>query len=166
MTNGYTVSYLLLRRAHSMAHVHQRKAKCKCTIPCSAQKCSLVSQKCSLVAQKCSLVPMAPETVHRTHFKHCSEASNHLKIRMYLWWSLCTLYLHACQVRVTVDIPLVEFMYLVFTYMPGELLWIYLWWSLCTLYLHACQVRVTVDIPLVEFMYLVFTYTPGVNYCR
>ena len=23
-------------------------------------------------------------------------------MRMYLWWSLCTLYLHACQVRVTV----------------------------------------------------------------
>ena len=23
--------------------------------------------------------------------------------RMYLWWSLCTLYLHACQMRVTVD---------------------------------------------------------------
>ena len=22
---------------------------------------------------------------------------------MYLWWSLCPLYLHACQVRVTVD---------------------------------------------------------------
>ena len=22
--------------------------------------------------------------------------------RMYLWWSLCTLYLHACQMRVTV----------------------------------------------------------------
>ena len=40
-----------------------------------------------------------------------------------LWWSLCTLYLLACQVRVTV----------------GDL-----WWSLCTLYLLACQVRVTV----------------------
>ena len=24
------------------------------------------------------------------------------KMRMYTWWSLCTLYLHACQVRVTV----------------------------------------------------------------
>ena len=39
---------------------------------------------------------------------------------MYLWWSLCTLYLHACQVRVTVDVPLVEFVYLVFTCMTGE----------------------------------------------
>ena len=25
-----------------------------------------------------------------------------MKMKMYLWWSLCTLYLHACQVRVTV----------------------------------------------------------------
>ena len=59
-------------------------------------------------------------------------------------------------------VPLVEFMYLVFTRMPGEsyrrwlrslllylcyvfqVLRMYLWWSLCTLYLHACQVRVTV----------------------
>ena len=24
------------------------------------------------------------------------------KLRLYLWWNLCTLYLHACQVRVTV----------------------------------------------------------------
>ena len=40
----------------------------------------------------------------------------------YLWWSLCTLYLHVCQVRVTVcdSVPLVEFMYLVFTRMSGE----------------------------------------------
>ena len=51
---------------------------------------------------------------------------------MYLWWSLCTLYLLACQVRATVgsflnwtetdDVPLVEFMYLVFTRMSGQLL--------------------------------------------
>ena len=65
--------------------------------------------------------------------------------RMYLWWSLCTLYLHACQVRVTVDVSLVEFMYLVF---------------------NACQVRVTVGVPLVEFMYLVFTRISGESYCR
>ena len=40
----------------------------------------------------------------------------------YLWWSLCTLYLHVCQVRVTVcdSVPLVGFMYFVFTRMPGE----------------------------------------------
>ena len=57
------------------------------------------------------------------------------------------------------DVPLVEFMYLVFTCMPGEsedvplwTLWwslctwtsLDLWWSLCTLYLHTCQVGVTV----------------------
>ena len=37
---------------------------------------------------------------------------------------LCTLYLHARQVRVTIGdyegVPLVEFVYLVFTRMPGE----------------------------------------------
>ena len=26
---------------------------------------------------------------------------NSVVLRMYLWWSLCTLYLHACQVRVS-----------------------------------------------------------------
>ena len=36
---------------------------------------------------------------------------------MYFWWSLCSLYLHACQVRV----PLMEFMYLVFIRMQGEI---------------------------------------------
>ena len=65
--------------------------------------------------------------------------------RMYLWWCLCTLYLHACQVRVTVgdsglccctcvlyfernnnnnkpteDVSVVVLMYLVFTRVPGE----------------------------------------------
>ena len=50
------------------------------------------------------------------------------------------------------DVPLVEFMYLVFTRKPGENchlkgwqpLRMYLWWSLCPLYLHTCQLRVTV----------------------
>ena len=82
---------------------------------------------------------------------------------MYLWRSLRSLYLHVCQVRVTVlrsslcyqeNVSLAEFMYLVLTRMPGEsyrtevffvlVTRMYLWWSLCTLYLHACQVRVTV----------------------
>ena len=40
----------------------------------------------------------------------------------------------------TEDVPLVEFMYLVFTRMPG---------------------KSTEDVPLVEFMYLVFTRMPG-----
>ena len=43
------------------------------------------------------------------------------ELRMHLWWCLCTLYLHACQVRVTIQRMC-------------------LWWSLCTLYLHAWQV--------------------------
>ena len=88
-------------------------------------------------------------------------------LRMYLWWSLCPLYLHICQVRfwgctsgeVYVpwiytharwdfeDVPVVEFMSLVFTHMPGEILRMYLWWSLCTLNLHVCQVRVTIGNP-------------------
>ena len=40
----------------------------------------------------------------------------------YLWCSLCTLYLHVCQVKVTVcdSEPLVGFMHLVFTRMPVE----------------------------------------------
>ena len=62
--------------------------------------------------------------------------------RMYLWWSLCTLY-------VSEDVPVVEFMYLVHirgctcggVYVPC-MYQMYLWWSLRTLYLLACQVRV------------------------
>ena len=27
---------------------------------------------------------------------------NYTELSVYFWWSLCTLYLHACQVRVTV----------------------------------------------------------------
>ena len=42
---------------------------------------------------------------------------SHVRCEYILWWSLCTLYLLACQVRVH---PLVEFMHLVFTRMPGE----------------------------------------------
>ena len=68
-------------------------------------------------------------------------------IWMYHWWSLSTLYL---------DVPLVEFIYLVFgctiggVYLPC--IWMYHWWSLSTLYL---------DVPLVEFIYLVFGCTIG-----
>ena len=36
-----------------------------------------------------------------THARTRTHARTHT-LRMYLWWSLCTLYLHACQVRVTV----------------------------------------------------------------
>ena len=44
---------------------------------------------------------------HNTSWRACRKtewADWTLKVhlRMYLWWSLCTLYLHACQVRVTV----------------------------------------------------------------
>ncbi len=86
----------------------------------------------------------------------------------YLWWSLCTLYIE--------DIPLAEFMYLVYWgYTPGRvyvpcILRMYLWWSLCTLYIYIwrmylwwslCTMYIE-DIPLVEFMYLVYWgYTSG-----
>ena len=81
------------------------------------------------------------------HTRELIKKVHKLHQRMYLWWGLCTLYLHE---------PLVEFMYLVFTctsdgvYVPC--ICMYLWWSLCTLYLH---------VPLVEFMYVVFTCTSG-----
>ena len=32
----------------------------------------------------------------------CNSKQSKHKLRMYLWWSLCTLYLLACQVRATV----------------------------------------------------------------
>ena len=73
------------------------------------------------------------------------------------------------QVFVFKDVPLAEFMYLVFTHILGEsyrrrlrslYLRMYLWRSLCTLYLLTYYVRVFVfkDVPLAEFMYLVFTH--------
>ena len=53
-----------------------------------------------------------------------NEISNKSYLRMYLWWSLCTLYLHCTSGGVYVPciytVPLVECMYLVFTRMPGE----------------------------------------------
>ena len=95
--------------------------------------------------------------------------------KMCLWWSLCTLYLLYTHARWE-DVPLVEFVYLVFTvhtcqvrgcasggvcvpciyctHMPGERM--YFWWSLCTLYLLYTHARWE-DVPLVEFVYLVFT---------
>ena len=67
------------------------------------------------------------------------------------------MYLHAQ------DVPLVEFMYLVFTrtgctsggiYVPRIYTYrMHIWWSLCTLYLHVQEAH------LVEFMYLVFKHT-------
>ena len=39
-------------------------------------------------------------SARNTQHKYNDKDLRHLQ-RMYLWWSLCTLYLHACQVRVT-----------------------------------------------------------------
>ena len=85
-----------------------------------------------------------------------------------------TLTWHVCHE----DVPLVEFMYLVFTRIPGES---YRWW-LGSLLLHLCDVfrvlinslvcwfrsininQLLTDVPLVEFMYLVFIRMPGESY--
>ena len=37
--------------------------------------------------------------VHKLHQRYILW----VRVRMYLWWSSCTLFWHACQVRVTVD---------------------------------------------------------------
>ena len=51
-----------------------------------------------------------------------NQYTRELRKRMYLWWSLCTCYILACQWELPYEIvPLVQFMYLVFTRMPGEL---------------------------------------------
>ena len=147
-------------------------------------------------------------------FTHLPGQSYHRQLG--LWWSLCTLYLLTYQVRLTtgdlysggvyvpciylptrsdllqVTCTLVEFMYLVFTHLPGQSYHrqLGLWWSLCTLYLLTYQVRLTtgdlysggvyvpciylptrsdllqVTCTLVEFMYLVFTCLPGQTYYR
>ena len=51
--------------------------------------------------------------VHKLHQRYILILPYRVQ-RIYAWWSLCTLYLHACQM------VMVEFMYLVFTRMPGE----------------------------------------------
>ena len=43
------------------------------------------------------------QVVNCIHFATFSCCQSRLMKRMYLWWNLCTLYLLACQVRVTVD---------------------------------------------------------------
>ena len=73
----------------------------------------------------------------------------YLVFTLYLWWSVCTLYLHCTPV---------ECMYLVFTLYSGGVyvpcIYTVLRWSVCTLYLHCTPV---------ECMYLVFTlYSGGV----
>ena len=81
----------------------------------------------------------------------CKYKVHKLHKRMYLWWSLCTLYTSGGVYLPC--IPLVEFIYLV-----------YLWWSLFTLYTSGAVY--VPCIPLVEFMCLVFTPMPGESCCR
>ena len=101
------------------------------------------------------------EDVLLVDFMYLVFTKNPPELRMYFWWSSCTLYLQKIRqswgctsggvhvpciykksARVE-DVLLVDFMYLVFTKNPPELR-MYFWWSLCPLYLHACQVRITV----------------------
>ena len=56
-----------------------------------------------------------------------------------LWWSLCTLYVHAMSGESYRRRLRSLLLYLCYVFRAHKL-----WWSLCTLYLHACQVRVTV----------------------
>ena len=77
------------------------------------------------------------------------------------------------------DVPLVEFMYLVFTRMPGEnpvplVEFMYLVFTRMPgknsvvefMYLVAPRMPGKSPVPLVEFMYLVFTRMPGESYRR
>ena len=92
---------------------------------------------------------------------HIPGENYHLKrwqpLRMYLWWGLCTLYLHLCQVRITI--------------WKGDNLWgctsggVYLPCTDTHTRWELPSERVTIfeDVPLVEFMYLVFTRMPGEN---
>ena len=59
----------------------------------------------------------------------------HSKVMMYLWWSLCTLYLHR-PIIVSKQNPSSMF-YVCVLFMPVHTkVMMYLWGSLCTLYLH------------------------------
>ena len=82
--------------------------------------------------------------------------------RMYLWRSLCTLYLHACQVRVTLLRSSLCYLrecisggvYVPCTYTHAR--WELPYWGL--LYV------IYENVSLVEFMYLVLTRMPGESY--
>ena len=57
----------------------------------------------STPSHRCFCLSLCTENkaqVHVTKKNHFDIIYVYLQ-RMYLWWSLCTLYLHACQVRVT-----------------------------------------------------------------
>ena len=45
---------------------------------------------------------LGPIQLFVTVTQECSQAQHLTQRHYYLWWSLCTLYLHACQVRVIV----------------------------------------------------------------
>ena len=51
----------------------------------------------------CSVVGMLTQSVSATQLTWSSVEGTANGVLMYLWWSLCTLYLLACQVTVTID---------------------------------------------------------------
>ena len=132
-----------------------------------------------------SPTPGLLQKVNIPHQDHAQQLSMFLLPQKVLY-SLCTMFSHPiCLFNMTVsefwgvgpffqvkDVPLVEFMSLVFTCMPGctSAVYVpciylhartYLWRSLCPLHLLVCH-----DVSLVEFMSLVFTRMPGCTYGR
>ena len=112
---------------------------------------------------------------------------NQKQNKVYLWWSLCTLYLPGqvgqffgfrhllfadsihlllmpCKIRNRLRCTLVEFMYHVFTWAGGTVLCIQVF-AVCSEHSPlACALRnlkQNKDVPVVEFMYLVFTWAGG-----
>ena len=115
------------------------------------------------------------DEVHKLHHRYIIHESGGVYVPctcvMYLWWSLCTLYIimylwwSLCTLYIYYYVPLVEFMYLVHllgcasggVYVPCAFIRMYLWWSLCTLYIimylwwSLCTLYIYYDVPLVEF---------------
>ena len=82
---------------------------------------------------------------------------------MYLWWSLCTFTLYVYSPTrselLQATCTLLEFMYLVFTHLPGQS-------YVPCIYSPTRSEFPQVTCTLVEFMYLVFTHLPGQSYHR
>ena len=62
-------------------------------------------QVSSALAPRCSehRFPAPSDVVNQClEFAAMAANASEVHLRLYLWWSLCTLYLHACYVRVTI----------------------------------------------------------------
>ena len=61
--------------------------------------------------------------LYKVHKFHINSTRGTSRLRMYLWWNLCTLYLHAYQVRVTVgDRSLLLYLCYIFQALVNSLL--------------------------------------------